>query len=243
MKELLRKALGYPMALALVLAGSNGCTDEESGLFIQGNMVMQAPTCEVRAEASSPLLISGVLDVGLKLDYEATLLVGSQLTPRTDKQNLRTETMIAVVNGAEVHLYRDTGEEETAFTVPASGVIRPEASDDPGFGVISATLIPQATGADLAADMQRGEVRTRVAEVKVFGQTVGGLDVESASLRYVIRVCKGCLVQYPPAALNAMGQCSKQSDQNPAEPCFFGQDDVVDCRSCAATNELCQTAG
>src|SRR5215471_11085526 len=177
MKKLLRKALGYPMALALVLAGV-GCTDEESGLFIQGNMALTPPNCEARAEGTSPLLISGVLDVGLKLDYEATLLVGSQFTPRTDKVNLRTETMIAVITGAEVHLFRDTGEEETAFTVPASGVIRPEASNDPGFGVISATLIPQATGQDLAADMQRGEVRTRVAQVKVFGQTVGGLDVE-----------------------------------------------------------------
>lgn len=242
MKELLRRALGCPMALALVLAGA-GCTDDESGLFIQGNMVLTPPTCEVRAETSSPLLISGVLDVGLKLDYEATLLVGSQLTPRTDKQNLRTETMIAVVTGAEVHLFTDTGAEETAFTVPASGVIRPDSSDDPGFGVISATLIPQATGLELSGDMQRGDVRTRVAEVKVFGQTVGGLDVESAALRYVIRVCKGCLVDFPPAALNATGQCTQQKDQNPQLPCLFGQDSVVDCRSCAATNQICQTAG
>jgi hypothetical protein len=242
MKELLRKALGCPMALALVLAGV-GCTDEESGLFIQGNMALTPPNCEARAEGSSPLLISGVLDVGLKLDYEATLLVGSQLTPRTDKVNLRTETMIAVVTGAEVHLFTDTGEEQTAFTVPASGVIRPDPSDDPGFGVISATLIPQQTGSDLSDEMQRGEVRTRVAEVKVFGQTVGGLDVESAALRYVIRVCKGCLVAFPPAALSATGQCNKQQDQNPQLPCQFGQDAVVDCRSCAANNEICQTAG
>lgn len=241
MKELLRKAMGYPVALALVLAGV-GCTDEESGLFIQGNMALTPPNCEARAEGTSPLLISGVLDVGLKLDYEATLLVGSQLTPRTDKENLRTETMIAVITGAEVHLYTDTGAEEAAFTVPASGVIRPDASDDPGFGVISATLIPQQTGSDLAADMLRGDVRTRVAEVKVFGQTVGGLDVESAALRYVIRVCKGCLVDFPPAALT-MGQCNRQLDQNPQLPCQFGQDAVVDCRTCAASNEVCQTAG
>jgi hypothetical protein len=230
------------MALALVLAGV-GCTDEESGLFIQGNMELTPPACVARAEGTSTLLISGVLDVGLKLDYEATLLVGSQLTPRTDKENLRTETMIAIITGAEVHLFTDTGSEETAFTVPASGVIRPDPSDDPGFGVISATLIPQATGQNLSDDMQRGEVRTRVAEVKVFGQTAGGLDVESSALRYVIRVCKGCLVDFPPAAVGATGQCNRQQDQNPQLPCLFGQDAVVDCRSCAATNAICQTPG
>ena len=242
MKELLRNALGCPMVLALVCAGAS-CTDEESGLFIQGNMALSPPNCEARAEGTSPLLISGVLDVGLKLDYEATLLVGSQFTPRTDKENLRTETMIAVINGAEVHLFKDTGEEQTAFTVPASGVIRPDPSDDPGFGVISATLIPQQTGAELAAELERGQVATRVAEVRVFGQTVGGLDIESAALRYVIRVCKGCLVDFPPAALSVGGQCNKQTDQNPQLPCQFGQDAVVDCRTCAASNEVCQTAG
>src|SRR4029079_5481979 len=117
------------------------------------------------AEAASTLLVGGMLDVALKYDYDATLLVGSQLTPRADKKNLRTETMIAVVDGAEVHLFTDTGDVDTAFTVPPSGVIRPEPSNEAGYGIISATLIPQKTGSDLAATMQRGQVLTRVAEV------------------------------------------------------------------------------
>jgi hypothetical protein len=240
MKDLFRRALGCPLGWLLVWAGL-GCSDEESGLFIQGNVALTAPACEARAEATTALLISGVLDVGLKLDYDATLLVGSQLTPRADKKNLRTETMIAVVEGAEVHLFTDTGAEDTAFTVPASGVIRPDPSNEAGYGIISATLIPQATGAGLAATMERGQVVTRVAEVKVFGKTVGGLDVESSSIRYVIKVCLGCLIDFPPAALQN-GQCVKQLDQNPELPCFFGQDDEVDCRSCAASNPYCASA-
>jgi hypothetical protein len=91
--------------------------------------------------------------------------------------------------------------------------------------------------------MQRGDVRTRVAEVKVFGQTVGGLDVQSSSLRYVIRVCKGCLVDFPPTGVGPNGQCKLASDQSPQLPCLFGQDEVVDCRSCAATNPICQAPG
>jgi hypothetical protein len=241
MKDLFRSVLGCSSGWLLVCAGL-GCSDEESGLFIQGNVALTPPSCEARAEASTALLGGGVLDVGLRFDYDATLLVGSQLTPRADKTNLRTETMITVIDGAEVHLFTDTGAEEAAFTVPASGVIRPDPSNEAGYGIISATLIPRATGSRLAGELMPGEVVTRVAEVKVFGKTVGGLDVESASIRYVIKVCLGCLVDFPPAALNPNGTCGKALDQNPELPCFFGQDAVVDCRSCAASNPICASA-
>jgi hypothetical protein len=242
MKDLFRRALGCPIGWMLVWAGW-GCSDEQSGLFIQGNVARQPPACEARAEAATALLGVGFLDVGLKLDYDASLLVGSQLTPRADKANLRSETMIAVVEGAEVHLYTDTGTLEAAFTVPASGVILPDPSDDAGYGIINATLIPQQSGSDLAAQLQPGQVVTRVAEVSVFGKTIGGLDVESAAIRYVIKVCRGCLVDFPPAALSATGECSRAADQNPELPCRPGQDAIVDCRSCAATNDVCRSAG
>jgi hypothetical protein len=232
MKDLFRNSLGC----ALVVAAW-GCSEEESGLFIQGNVARVPPSCEARAEATSLLLGVGTLDVGLKLDYQASLLVGSQLTPRADKVNLRSETMIAVVEGAEVHLFSDTGSLLFAFTVPASGVILPEASDDAGYGIINATLIPQAQGAELAGELELGRVVTRVAEVRVFGKTVGGLEVESAAIRYVIRVCNGCLVDFPPAALSAMGQCTMPTDQALGDlPCRPGQDAVVDCRTCARSN-------
>ncbi|MEO8178418.1 MAG: hypothetical protein ABI895_06250 [Deltaproteobacteria bacterium] len=241
MKDLFRTVRCCSLGLVLVWAGF-GCTDEESGLFIQGNVALTPPSCDARAESSSALLLAGVLDVGLKLDYDATLLVGSQLTPRSDKQNLRTETMITVIEGAEVHLFDDSGALVTEFTVPASGVIRPDPSDDPGFGIINATLIPQSTGLGLAAELVRGQVKTQVAEVKVFGRTVGGLEVESAAIRYVIKVCLGCLVNYPAIALQN-GVCSRAPDQSPELPCFLGQDAVVDCRACAATNPICSSPG
>src|SRR4051794_39204446 len=104
MKDLFRRALGC-LGLALLWAGS-ACSSDETGLFIQGNMVRTAPDCIARPEAAATLIGVGILDVGLKLDYEASLLVASQLTPRGDKTNLRTETMVTTIEGAEVHLYR-----------------------------------------------------------------------------------------------------------------------------------------
>ncbi|MEY4543853.1 MAG: hypothetical protein RL685_48 [Pseudomonadota bacterium] len=238
MKDLLRRRWSCPIGLLLLCAGT-GCTDEQSGLFIQGNAAREAPSCSVRAEASTTLLGYGVLDVGLKLDYDASLLVGSQLTPRADKDNLRTETMIAVVEGAEVHLFDDEGRPVVEFTVPASGVILPDDSGSAGYGIINATLIPQTQGDLLRGQLAPGQSVTRVAEVSVFGKTVGGLELESASLRYVIKVCMGCLVQFPPEALSA-GVCNR-FDQPPATtPCRGGQDEGVDCRLCASSQEICR---
>jgi hypothetical protein len=86
-------------------------------------------------------------------------------------------------------------------------------------------------------------VRTRIAQVRVFGETLGGLEVESADITYVIRVCEGCLVFFPSESLDMAGGCNQELDQNAGElPCRFGQDDAVDCRICRGVNRFCQTA-
>jgi hypothetical protein len=246
MKLVLGRARGGA-ALAFGAWVGIGCTDEQTGFFIRGNVYLDAPECIARAESDSTLLISGVLDVAIKPDYEASLLVGSQLTPRGDKNNLRTETMITTVTGAEVHLYDDTGAlDGEPYTVPATGVIIPDGSDEAGFGIITATLVPAATGVAIADELgNRAEVRTRVAEVSIFGKTIGGLEIESAPFSYVIRVCEGCLIDFPAAAFDptsAIG-CFSSSDETITPPCRTGQDEVVDCRICSGGNSYCQFPG
>jgi hypothetical protein len=219
--------------------GAGACTDSLTGFFIQGNVALVAPACSARADATVATVGTGRLDVALRLDYVATLLVGSQLAPRADKANLRSETMITNITGAEVQLYTDTGELDTEFTVPASGIIPPSGSADPGFGIIEATLIPAATGLALANELtSRSEVRTRVAQVKVFGETLGGEDVESAEFPYVIRVCEGCMIEFPPADLDGNRNCVGV-DTNPEPPCHVGQDDLIPCTACVAYNDFC----
>jgi hypothetical protein len=227
-----------------------GCTSEETGFFVRGNVTIEAPDCIASAEADALLISSGVLDVALRRDYQASLLVASQLAPRGDKGNLRTETMIATITGAEVHLHKDTGElDGNPFTVPANGVIPPNASNDPGFGIATATLIPADRGNELFAELaEPGQIRTRIAEVTVFGKTIGGLDIETAPFSYVIRVCKGCLVDFPAEALsepdmNGVQACNAPTDQTPESPCRLGQDDPVDCRVCASSSDYCLIPG
>jgi hypothetical protein len=245
MKHAIRSAAGGIVVLLAAMVTSGGCTTEETGFFILGNVAVDSPQCVARAEGSATLISSGLLDVAIKPDYEASLLVGSQLAPRGDKANLRTETMITTITGAEVQLYTDTGDLDTEFTVPAAGVILPDSAADPGFGIITATLIPAATGVELANELSnRAEIRTRVARVTVFGKTIGGLEVETAPLSYVIRVCKGCIVDFPAAAYDpALGCTGGSTDDTQQAPCRLGQDDPIDCRLCAGQNDFCTFPG
>lgn len=245
MKRLLRKFLPVPV-LAAGLSLSVGCTDEDTGMFILSNLALPAGSCSVRADATAASLGSGVLDVGLRLDYVASLLVANQLTPRGDKENLRTETMQVVMSGAEVRLFDDEGLLVEEFTVPASGVILPDPSTGPGLGIAVVTLIPPATGAALAEELTNpGQRRTLVAEAKVFGKTVGGLELESAAFTYVIRVCEGCLVNFPREALrqeNDVLYCDQDAVDENDIPCLLGQDAPVDCRLCEG-NAYCRPGG
>jgi hypothetical protein len=245
MKHLLRSKGVSSVVLLSVLAIGGGCTDEETGFFIQGNVALSAPACVATAESSAEMIGTGLLDVALRLDYQASLLVGSQLTPRGDKANLRTETMTTTITGAEVQLFTDTGELDTEFTVPAFGTIYPNTSAEPGFGIISATLIPAASGQLLAEELDdRNRIITRVAQVKVFGETLGGLEIESSDIRYVIRVCEGCLIDFPSNALTldtgGVLRCQGAATATaPEPPCRTGQDDAIDCRSCTSFNAFC----
>lgn len=236
-------------ALVALLLGAfgAGCTEEETELYILANVAREPPDCLARAEADTIILGTGFLDVALALDYDASLLVGNQMTPRGDKANLRTEAAVATITGAEVQLLDDQGALTTEFTVPATGVIRPDGSDDPGLGIINVALIPASAGEELFFDpvlqSSRNAVLTRVAQVSVFGETIGGVEVESAVMTYVIKVCRGCLVSFPTEAVNAEGNCVLGGDRAPAGTCRFGQDEAVDCRLCAGENPFCQTAG
>jgi len=233
-----------------LLLGVSGlaCAEEETGFVIIGNIRTESPECLARADGAATLLLDGLLDVALSPEYEGTLLVGNLLTPRGDKPNLRTETMIANITGAEVHLYTDTGDpdpDSPEFTVPASGVIRPESSGDPGFGVLTATIIPAATGIRLAGELSSpAEVRTRVAVIRVFGKTVGGIDIESAPFNYVIRVCEGCSIEFPADAISTTdGSCFGAVTDDQQLPCRFGQDQSIDCRLCSGSNRFCTFPG
>lgn len=244
MKRVLRRS-GFAIVVGLGILGAGAaCTEEQTGFFIRGNVVIEAPDCIASPEESSTLYSSGFLDVALTSEYIASLLVGSQLAPRGDKPNLRTETMITSITGAEVQLYESDGTLSTEYTVPATGTIAPDSSASAGFGIVTATLIPAATAQDITATLPQGGVATRIAEIRVFGKTLGGLEIESSTFTYVIRICAGCLVNFPAEALDASGGCTASVTEFDGEgPCRLGQDESVDCRVCVGGYAACQGPG
>ncbi|MEZ4223143.1 MAG: hypothetical protein R3B13_19525 [Polyangiaceae bacterium] len=213
---------------AVATLSASGCADNESALFVRAVVKLESGQCVATPDPSTTFFSSGVLDLAFRDSYSASLLVGNQLVNRGSKDLLRTETSRIVLRGAEVRLLNDQQALIREFTVPVSGFVDPGTGDEPGYGVTGALLIP--SGLALAAG-------TRVvADVRVFGDTLGGEEVTSDSLSFPITLCNGCLISYPLDADDPAQpgyQCVSGTDVSSQDsPCRVGQDEAVDCRLC-----------
>ncbi len=233
---------------ALVILGVVGplsCTDARTGIFVEGVLATPAPECVVVPDPGATHIGRGTLDLAFALDYRAALLVGNQLTPRGDKEQVRTETMNFLVNGAEVELFDSQFNSLQRFRVPVSGSVPPNASEAPGFSVVFATLIPSSVGEAFLEDLEGTTMtRTVIAEVSVFGETLGGTNLDSSTYTFPIEVCHGCLVMFPLEAVMADAdgelRCVGEADGAGDAPCRTGQDSTIDCRLCSAQFPVCQ---
>lgn len=229
--------------LALVALSTASCAENRSSLFIQGLLKPSPPSCEVSFSGTSTVFFRGTLDVAFRLNYQGLILVGNQLAARGDPETLRTEVNRVPLEGAEVLLTDAQGEIENGFfSVAAGGFAEVSSGTTPGYGAIQATLIPDIVGNALADDLIAQGLGARkevVSTIRVFGRTLGGIDVESAEFTFPIDVCYGCLVGFPLEALDTDPGTGVQTCQANAEsagefPCFFGQDSRIDCRACVA---------
>lgn len=224
MSRLLHRILAGTVILSAGVIATTGCVDNDSSLFIQGVLRPEAPECKVTPEPGSTFIGTGVLDTAFSKEYHAWLLVGNQMTPRGTKGEARTETMRIRLNGAIVQLQNLKGDNVgDEFSVPGSGFVSISSSEDPGYGAFEATLVPASTGSSFGGSML-------IAKVRVYGETLGGQELESADFNFPIQVCSGCTVTFPAEALDTNGCCTMPG--GPAPPCFAGED-IVDCRSCA----------
>lgn len=228
---------GSWLAVMLMAWISPGCADNESSIFVRQVMQLSAPACKTTGDPTAPSLLYGVLDVGAakQAGYQATLLVGNHLVPRGSQQQIRTETARVNLRGAVVRIEDANGNTLQNYTLDATGFVDPGTDTQPGWGLLSTTLIPPGTPA----------LNWVTVRVKVFGQTLGGKDVESDELTFPINLCYGCLVDYPDAAntiTDGTGyECGSTTQaQSLTEPCIIGQDDRVPCPFCVSYLEYCR---
>jgi hypothetical protein len=236
------------MGCALLAAlGASACSDNDSTLYIQGVLAADAPACEFSSDPGAKTLLHGALDLAFRSKYEGVVLVANQLAPRGDKKQLRTETSGLQIRGAEVVLTTSTGSVLDSFSTNGGGFVGASRSETPGYGLAEVTMIPASRGSALAEELSkdRNLRRTLVARIRVFGDTLGGVEVTSGDFTYPIDVCWGCLVEYPLEAVVAAGDgtgglvCGDALDGATASQCVRGQDAPIDCRTCAAEADIC----
>ena len=231
MRPLDFKALFFTGLLGTFALGLGGCADNDSALFVRGVMV-PGEDCTVKADPNAAFFLRGTVDLAFTDSYVGALLVGNQLVRRGSKDQLRVETSRVALKGAEVTVLDDQENELANFTVPGTGFVDPGPSEDPGYGILGATLLPPGL---------TGGGGLFIIDVKVFGTTLGGADLESVPLRYPIQTCTGCLISYPAIADDPAqpGYQCVQGEPEGSSGCYLGQDSVVDCRSCQ-NNPICQ---
>jgi hypothetical protein len=200
--------------LTLVLAAATassavGCVDNDSTIFIAQMMQIDPESeCTVVNDPSSPSISAGVIDVSITDQYFGMVLVGNQLVRRGDPQRLRTETGRVQLFEAEVEVFDYAGATLSSFIQPVSGFIDVATGANPGWGLTGLTLI------DGAAAAASGGNAGLVARIRIRGETLGGLEVETGEWDFPINVCNGCFLIVEPAT------CEDER----VETCMPGQD-------------------
>jgi hypothetical protein len=252
--------------IGLVCSGSGavaiGCRHNDESIFIRQVMVPSAD-CSVTADPSGAFRGYGGLDLMLTGEYRAALLVGSQLVQRGSTENAKAESSRVTLYEAEVHITTPDGVELGAYTVPGNGFVDPASGSTPGWGLFETVLVDVSTSVAVLGKLcennagcvggvpsQRlSRVGRIVAEVQVFGRTLGGTEVETGKFRFPIETCFGCLITFPAEANDAtvgpQQNClSTATSTTATTSCYMGQDLPVDCRSCharfGAASSLCE---
>jgi hypothetical protein len=207
---------------------ASGCAYPGSMIYIDGVLAVDAACGAVAAPASGQTSY-GTLDVAYNSQgYIAALLIGNQIVARGAPNQLKPETSRVQIYGGEVRLTNGAnGSVGTgAYFDYFATTVDPGNGNTPGFSGAYARLIDPATAQTLASQLSASGVVEQlvVAEVTLFGITLGGDEVRSQPWTFPIYVCYGCLCQTP-----ADDTCV--APENAPEPvCYIGQDVPFDCR-------------
>lgn len=234
-----------------------------SGAMVAGCIVSPDPTSLHRNE--------GVLDLSIASSYRMHPLYRSEILSSAVRGTGRAEMRGMFVDGADIDL-RVGSETGALFTVngaPAipnqyristTAFIDAASSEGPSYATGTLEIIPPQVGAAIAAHFcQPGPATDScpvpawpnsstqvIVVIRPFGHTMGGLQISGSHFIFPLTLCCHCLVQFQSAADNpatSFPDCSSTTGIALAA-CDPGQDDPVDCRTCALSNPAaCQPPG
>jgi hypothetical protein len=206
--------LGVP-ALLLALAAP-ACVDNNVTLFIRQVQVREADSgCVAVADPAGLHVSVGVFDTDYSSEFWGALLVGNQLAARGQSDTLRPESNRVQLYEADVEIFDSGGGTMSSFSMPISGFVDVGSPTDPAYGIANVALIDAGSAGALA-----GQQTTVIVRVKVYGETLGGIEVETGYWDFPIQVCAGCT----PCT------CPKSIDDDFATWCNPGLSDTIDCR-------------
>ena len=257
MKRIWGHVISLIVAITAAGAAAPACATNDQTIFVRGALApstnRQNGACTYTNDPQQAELFFGRLDVGLADSYVAVLLVGNQSIPRGDNLSNRAESNRVHINGGVVRVTEADGTLIREFTSLATGFADPQNNNAPAYGVISligfdaptkdiilntGNLHPEQPGLP-----NRAALKTVLLNIKVFGKTLGEVDVESDEYQFPLQVCKGCLVvastdptrKPTPNCLRTVATGTMVT-----APCFFGQDESIPCASCLG-NPVCDS--
>ncbi len=240
MNRLIGQAIAVVALGVLSTAVMPACAENDQSIFIR-NMLgpaqnRQNNACVYSSDPTQLAISEGILDIGVADSYRAALLVGNQLIARGDGNNTRSESNRARLDGAVVRVTDPNGGTLGEFTSLGSGFVEPQLNNQPSFGPFFVTILDSSTIQKVAGQVTGEQGKLVIANIKVFGRTLGGVDLETGEFQYPIRLCNGCLVSFAsgddPATPGRDCNLKLESGGTNNLPCNPGQDEVTPCQTC-----------
>jgi hypothetical protein len=237
---------------ALVVVGGASllaCAHDDSTLFVYQVQVgtPSGSTCTFSPNPASIFLSGGLLDVGVRPEYDATYLVANQMVAQASPSTPQTETSFITIDHANVKITQTNGTIIRQYSTVTAATVPPATGATPGFIPVVDVPILDSEAVTTITGMGLNRVETFV---QFFGKSTGGTAVESNTFEFPVDLCNGCLVVFPmgedrpdvvvngvtttrfphPNCFNFGAASTSTSTVSP--PCRIGQDDFVDCGLC-----------
>lgn len=246
MNRIFSRVLTLGIAVSAIGAALPACAKNDKSIFIRGALF--PPTnrtngsCVYTVDTQAPGLFYGSLDTKYQQTYVATLLVGNQLIARSDPLDPRAESSRVHLKGVVSRVTDANGNDINELTGNGSSFADAAANGQPGFGIIQVPIIDTNTLSKITLPADGSPVEL-LTQLRAFGTTLGGEDVESGEFQFVVKVCKSsadalggdCLEKRsapaPTPACSAVGTSTASAGSQTA-PCIAGQDEPIPCTIC-----------